>query len=131
MPSHHPSMGVFASSGKVSNPLANMGVIVGLVGAALSVILWIHHYQPDIQIVGHYTDQLNGDLGDQARTLAAVLGAMAVISAIAASLGAGSEQRSGHTAAALILGVVALSYPVLTALNVVTRYVPNPVGGSG
>jgi hypothetical protein len=122
-------MGVFASSGRVSNPLASMGVIVGLVGAVLSAILWIHHYQPDVQVVGHYTRDLNGDLGDQARTLAAVLGAMAVISAIGASLGAGSEQRSGHTAGALILGVIALSYPVLLALNVVTRFVPNPVGG--
>jgi hypothetical protein len=124
-------MGVFESSGRVSNPLANMGVIVGLVGATLSVILWIHHYQPDMQIIGHYTDDLNGDLGDQANTLAAVLGAMAVISAIGASLGAGSDRRGGPTVMALILGIVALSYPVLIALNVVTRFVPNPVGGSG
>jgi hypothetical protein len=30
--------------------------------------------------------------------------------------------------AAILLGLVALSYPVLNSLHLVERYVPNPVG---
>jgi hypothetical protein len=36
---------------------------------------------------------------------------------------------AGSTVLSIILGIVALSYPVLNALHVIERHVPNPVGG--
>lgn len=117
---------VFGSSGKTSNPLGTIGVVTGLIGATFSVILWIHYYQPDTTILGTYSSQIAGGvLGDQMRMLAAVFGAMAVIAGIGGGLGG---RGSGTTIASLLLGVVALSYPVLIALDVVEGFVPNPVG---
>jgi hypothetical protein len=116
---------VFGSSGKTSNPLGSIGVIVGLLGAAFSVALWIHYYQPETTILGTYSAQIHGGvLGDQMSTLAAVLGVMAVIAGIGGGLGG---RGNGTTVASLLLGIVALSYPVLTWLNVVRGFVPNPV----
>jgi len=116
---------VFGSSGKTSNPLGSLGVLTGLIGAAFSVVLWIHYYQPATTILGTYSAQIHGGvLGDQMGTLAAVFGAMAVIAGIGGGLGG---RGNSTTVASLLLGLVALSYPVLTALNVVERYVPNPV----
>jgi hypothetical protein len=116
---------VFGSSGKTSNPLGSIGVIVGLLGAVFSVILWIHYSQPDTTILGTYSAQIHGGvLGDQMSTLAAVLGAMAVIAGIGGGLGG---RGSSSTVASLLLGIVALSFPVLTWLNVARGFVPNPV----
>jgi hypothetical protein len=116
---------VFGSSGKTSNPLGSIGVIVGLLGAAFSLALWIHYYQPETTILGTYSAQIHGGvLGDQMSTLAAVLGVMAVIAGIGGGLGG---RGNGTTVASLLLGIVALSYPVLTWLNVVRGFVPNPV----
>jgi hypothetical protein len=116
---------VYGSSGKTSNPLGTLGVITGLIGAAFSVVLWIHFYQPDTTILGTYSTQIHdGVLGDQMSTLAAVFGLMAVLAGIGGGFGG---KGSSTTVASLLLGIAALSYPVLTALNVVENYVPNPV----
>lgn len=118
---------VFGSSGTTSNPLGTVGVITGLIGAIFSVVLWVHFYQPDTTILGTYSEQIQeGSLGDQMSTLAAVFGAIAVVSGIGGGLGG---RGNSSTVASLLLGVVALSYPVLIALGVVESYVPNPVGG--
>jgi hypothetical protein len=58
-----------------------------------------------------------GRLSSQLVLLAAVLGVMAVVSGILSSLGG---RAGGAVIVALVLGVVALSYPVLSWLNVVT-----------
>ena len=116
---------VFGSSGKTSNPLGAIGVIVGVIGAAFSIVLWLHYYQPETTILGSYSAQIHdGVLGEQMSTLAAVLGLMAVIAGIGGGLGG---RGSSTTVASLLLGIVALSYPVLTWLNVVRGFVPNPV----
>lgn len=120
-------MGVFESSGRKANPLATVGVIAALIGAVFSGVLWLHHFQPDSSLLGSYSAQLvtGGPLANQLRFLAAVFGIMGVIAAIASGLG--GSGGGGTVVAALLLGVVALSYPVLTALNLVTRFVPNPM----
>lgn len=116
---------VFGSSGKTSNPLGAIGIVVGLIGAAFSILLWLHYYQPATTILGSYSAQIHdGVLGEQMSTLAAVLGLMAVIAGIGGGLGG---RGSSTTVASLLLGIVALSYPVLTWLNVVRGFVPNPV----
>ncbi len=105
-----------------------MGILTGLIGTAFSVVLWIHHYQPDTEILGSYSAQIayGGALADQLRMLAAVFGALGVIAGIGAGLGG---RGSSTTVTSLLLGIAALSYPVLTWVNAVQRYVPNPVGG--
>lgn len=104
-----------------------MGILTGFIGTAFSVVLWIHHYQPDTGMLGTYSTQIagGGPLADQLRLLAATFGALGVIAGIGAGLGG---RGSATTVASLLLGIAALSYPVLTWVNVVQRFVPNPVG---
>ena len=93
--------------------------LVGIGGAACSALLWIYQANPDSTVMGSYSAQMTngGRLGSQLVLLAAVLGLMAVIAGILSSLGG----RAGASViVALVLGLVALSYPVLSWLNVVT-----------
>jgi len=67
---------------------------VGLIGAAFSVALWFHYYQPATTILGSYSAQIHdGVLGEQMSTLAAVLGLMAVIAGIGGGLGVEAARR--------------------------------------
>ncbi|HEX6131551.1 MAG TPA: hypothetical protein VF044_07445 [Actinomycetota bacterium] len=117
---------IYGSSGRRSDPLSNVGLLVGIVGAALGALLWYYHFQPNSDLLGSYSLQVaEGQLHDQMSVLAAVFGVMAVISGIGASLGG---RGRGSSVAALVLGVVALTYPVLTYLNVFTTVVPRPLG---
>jgi hypothetical protein len=118
--------GIYGSSGKTANPLGTIGVIVGVIGATFSVLLWIYRFQPETQLLGKYSVQMGPDgvMASQLGTLALVFGLIAVVVGIAGGLGGRS---SGSTVAAILLGIVALSYPVLNSLNLVERYVPNPV----
>jgi hypothetical protein len=119
-------MGIFGSSGRRSNPLVNLGIFVGFIGALISVVLWIYHFQPGTELLGkNYSAQIvaGADLADQLRLLAAAFGTMAVI----AGIGAGMGGNGGGAAFSIVLGVVALSFPVLRALDVVKRVVPNPM----
>jgi len=118
-------MGIYGSSGRSANPLGGIGVLTGGIGAAFSVILWIHHFNPDTTMLGQYSSQIvYGALGDQLLLLAGVFGLMGVIAGIAGGLGGNG---SSTTVAALLLGIVGLSYPALSYLNLVRGYVPNPV----
>ena len=118
--------GMFGSSGHTSNPLGTVGTLVGAIGAAFSVILWIYQFNPDSSLLGTYSIQIanGGPMADQLSTLALVFGAIAVVAGIAGGLGG---RGTGSTVASILLGVVALSYPILNALHLVERYVPNPV----
>ena len=120
------TMGIYQSSGRVANPFGTIGVMTGVIGAAFSVILWIHHYSPDTTILGAYSRQLagGGQFADQLGVLAAVFGIIAVICGIIGGFGG---KGGATTVASLLLGVLALSYPVLNALNLVERYAPNPL----
>jgi hypothetical protein len=119
-------MGIFESSGKTSNPLGGTGVLVGLLGAGCSVVLWIYRFQPNSTILGKYAAQMTagGPLVDQLRLLAGFLGVMAVIAGIVGGMGG---RGSATTVGSLLLGIVALTYPVMTYLNLVTRLVPAPI----
>lgn len=117
---------MFGSSGKTANPLGTIGVLVGAIGAAFSVLLWIYHFNPEATLLGSYSPQMlpGGTLDTQLATLAVTFGLIAVALGIAGGLGG---RGTGSTIASIILGIVALSYPVLNALHVIERYVPNPV----
>jgi hypothetical protein len=119
--------GIYSSSGRTANPAGTVGVLVGVIGAAFSVILWFYHYNPTSTLLGSYSMEIGGGgpLADQLRLLAIVLGAIAIVLGIVAGLGG----RGGSTGIiAIILGIVAVSYPILTAANLITRYAPNPLG---
>lgn len=118
--------GMFGSSGKTANPLGTIGVLVGAIGAAFSVLLWLYHFNPDSTLLGSYSAQMlpGGTLDDQLSMLAIAFGIIAVALGIAGGLGG---RGGSSTIAPILLGIVALSYPVLNALNLVERYVPNPV----
>jgi hypothetical protein len=120
-------MPLFGSSGRVSNPLANLGVLLGVAGALCSAVLWLYHYQPDSTLLGSYSGRVatGGELHDEVVVLAAVCGAAAVAIGIVTSMGG---RGSALSVFSVVMGVVALSYPVLTWLDVVKRLVPNPVG---
>ena len=119
---------MFGSSGKTSNPLGVVGAVVGAIGAGFSILLWLYHFNPDSTILGSYSAQMihGGQLSDQLGTLAIVFGGIAVVLGIIGGLGG---RGAGSTVLSIILGIVALSYPVLNGLHVIERHVPNPVGG--
>jgi hypothetical protein len=119
-------MGIYSSSGKTANPLGTIGVLTGVIGASFSVILWYHYYVPGTTILGTYSVQITsgGDLGDQLRLLAGVFGLMGIICGIIGGLGG---RGGSSTVAALLLGIVGVSFPVLAYLDVITRYAPNPI----
>jgi hypothetical protein len=111
---------LFGSSGRRSNPIGVISIITGLAGALASGVLWVYRLNPDSTILGKYSAQLSagGVLVDQIAMLAAILGVMAVIGSVMSSTGG---EGAGGYFIGLVLGLVALSYPVLTWLNVVGR----------
>jgi hypothetical protein len=120
--------GIYGSSGKTANPLGTIGVIVGVIGAVFSVLLWIYRFNPNASLLGSYSIQMgaNGTMSSQLGTLALVFGLIAVVLGIAGGLGGRS---TASTVASILLGIVALSYPVLNSLHMIERHMPNPVGG--
>jgi hypothetical protein len=96
-----------------------VSIVTGLAGALASAILWIYRIQPNSQILGKYASEVahGGPLAEQLAALAAVLGLMAVLSSIMTS---SSGEGGGGYFIGLIFGLVALSYPLLTWLNIIS-----------
>jgi hypothetical protein len=119
---------MFGSSGKTSNPLGTVGALVGAIGAGFSAILWIYHFNPESTLLGSYAGQMgpNGSLPGQLSALALLFGAMAIVLGIVGGLGG---RGAGSTIASILLGIVAVSYPVLNGLHLIEQHVPNPLGG--
>ena len=113
-------MGIYQSSGRTRNPLGVASVVMGGVGAVASVILWAYQYNPSGPLVRSVASKLGPGLasGDALVLFAAIFGGLAVISAIAVSMGGSGK---GTSVLAIALGVVALSYPVLSWFKVFTR----------
>lgn len=111
--------GVFRSSGKRSNPLGVVSVGAGLVAALASAVLWIYRVEPGSRILGQYSAEVaaGGQLAEQLTALAAVLGLMAVLASIMTS---SSGEGGGSYFIGLILGLVGLSYPLLSWLDVLS-----------
>ena len=113
-------MGIYESSGRsYADPIGGVALVTGFAGAALSVALWLARFQPDSPVLGSYGARLasGGPFASQVAILAAVLGVMALLLGMMSSTG-GRARLS--TSLAIVLGLLAVSYPVLTALNVIT-----------
>src|SRR5467141_355706 len=80
---------LFGSSGRTSNPLGMIAMIAGAAGTVASSVPWVYGLNPDSTIPGRYSAQLTtgGQLSNELKALAAVLGTMAVIGAILSSFG--------------------------------------------
>ncbi len=113
-------MGIYQSSGRTRNPLGVVSVVVGIIGAAASAVLWAYQYDPRGSLVRSFASRFGPGLllGDRLVFFAAICGAFAVIMAIAGSMGGSSR---GSAVVSIVLGVMALSYPALTWLQVFTR----------
>lgn len=111
--------GIYKSSGKHVNPAAGLSILTGAAGAICSLLLWLHSYRTDTTLFGTWSRQIaaNGLLAEQLRVLAVTLGAIAIVSAVLASFGGRGRWT---TATGVTLGVIGLSYPVLSWLNVAT-----------
>jgi hypothetical protein len=110
---------LFGSSGRHANPIGIVSIVTGIGGALASAVLWIYQIEPGSRIMGKYSAELaaGGLLSEQLASLAAVLGLMAIITSMMASSG---WEGGGGYFIGLVLGIVALSYPVLTWLNLVS-----------
>jgi hypothetical protein len=111
--------GVFGSSGRHANPMGVVSIVSGLAGALTSAILWIYRVHPESQILGKYSADVahGGQLGEQLVVLAAVLWLIVVLSSIMTS---SAGQGGGGYFIGLVLGLFALSYPLLTWLNILS-----------
>jgi hypothetical protein len=85
-------------------------------GAFLSISLWLFHLRPSSVLLGDYAYELShgGVLRDQVLWFTATLGAVGILAAILSVIGGRRPKPS--TVVCLVLGAIALSYPVL-ALN--------------
>lgn len=118
--------GIYKSSGKHANPAAGLSILTGAAGAICSLLLWLFDYRPETSFFGSWGREIaaNGLLAEQLRVLAVTLGGIGIASAIFASFGGRGRWT---TATGVTLGVVGLSYPVLTWLNLATANI-GPIG---
>jgi len=119
--------GIYKSSGKHVNPAAGLSILTGGAGAACSLLLWLFLYRPETSFLGSWGREIavDGLLSEQLRVLAATLGGIGILSAVLASFGGRGRWT---TATGVTLGVIGLSYPVLTYLDLVTANIgPGPL----
>lgn len=107
---------LFGGSGRRANPVAIVSVLAGVAGAVLTAVLWIHRLDPDSRFLGRFSVELTGAgvLSDQLVALAAVLGLVAVITSLMSSIGG----EGGRYLLGLVLGLAALTFPVVNGLDV-------------
>ena len=119
--------GIFGSSGTKANPMTVVGVVVGLVGAGCSAILWLHRISPDSRFIVSVTSRLtsNSVLGDRLEVVALAAGIIAILIGVVSAIG-GRKAGSG-VVVAVVLGLGALSYPVLVSLNLMGSTINGPL----
>jgi hypothetical protein len=109
----------FRSHPRTSDPLAVIAVVAGTVGALCSGLLWLYQLQPGSSLMGAYAYELahGGPLRTNLVTLALVLGGAAIVASLLGLLGTHRVRRV--VVGGMLLGAIALSYPVCAMLNLV------------
>ena len=114
-------MGIYQSSGRTRNPLGVVSVVVGIVGAAASIILWAYQYDPDrsARSVGRVEagarPRVRGRTGAVRRGLRGVRGHLGDRGVD------GWEPARDPPSSPSSSASIALSYPVLSWFKVFTR----------
>ena len=118
---------IYGSSGSKANPMTFVAVLVGLAGAACSAILWLHRISPDSNFIGSVTSRLTSSavLGDRLEVVALAAGIIAIFIGLLSAVG-GSKGGTG-VVVAVVLGLGALSYPVLVSLNLIGNTINGPI----
>jgi hypothetical protein len=96
-----------------------MAAIAGGVGAVAGVILWMYHWKPQSSFMGSYAFEMvhGGPMRDNLIGLALGCGVAAIAAALLGTFG--SRRVRATLPVGLILGAIALSYPVCALLHLV------------
>jgi hypothetical protein len=113
--------GMHVAVGTIARPTNSLGVVAalcGVAGALLTGILWLYQQRPNSPLLGQYGYEIahGGPLREDLVLLAGLLGAVAIIAAMLSSIG-GATRASAI--AALLLGAVALTFPIMVWLDMV------------
>jgi hypothetical protein len=113
-------MGIYQSSGQTRDPLGIVALGVGALAAACAVVMWAYQVDPHGALVRSVSARLGAGalLGDRLVMVALVGGGIAVALGVIASLGG---RAKGTAVAALVLGAIGLSYPILASLDLIRR----------
>ena len=101
-----------------SNPLGALAPICGLVGALVTFGLWLVQLRPGSTLLGKYGEEIaaGGQPREDLILLASLLGVVAIASAILSSLGGPTKTSA---VVGILLGAVALTYPVMAWLDAI------------
>jgi hypothetical protein len=104
-----------------------VAILVGLAGAAASALLWLHRISPDSTFLESVTSHLtaNATLSDRLEIVALAAGVLAIAMALLSVIG-GKKGGTG-VVIAVVLGIGALSYPVLVSLNIIGTNIKGPL----
>jgi hypothetical protein len=112
-----------------SNPLGVLAPVSGAVGALITLGLWLVQLRPGSSLLGEYGEEIaaGGQLREDLIVLAGLLGVVAIGSALLSSLG-GPAKTSAIVG--ILLGAVALTYPVMAWLDAIQAPVHVSLFGS-
>lgn len=115
-----------ATTSHRGNLLDVVAFLCGVGGAVTTAVLWLYQSRPHSPVLGRYGLEIaNGDpLRDDLMLLAVLFGTIAVVGAILSSMGGPAKASA---LAAMCLGAFALTYPVMTWLDLVSAPLGVPV----
>ena len=113
-------MRIYQSSGQTRDPLGILALGVGAVAATCGLVMWAFQLDPNGALVRTISARLaaGGLLGDRLELISLIAGAVAIGLGVIASLGG---RARGSAVGALVLGVIGVSYPLLSSLDLITR----------
>jgi hypothetical protein len=114
---------------RTSDPLGVVAALCGAAGFVTTVVLWLGQMRPDSRFPGESASALaiGVQIRDDLIVLAALLGVAAILGAFVSSLGGPAKTSA---VVALVLGAVALIYPVLAWQGIVgATVVPSSLTG--
>lgn len=118
-----------ATTARPSNPLGMLAPVCGVAGAVITGVLWLYQRRPASPLLGDYGYEIayGGQLREDLILLAGLLGVVAIGAAILSSLGGPAKTSA---IAAIVLGALALTFPVLTWLDEVQAPLPPGLFGA-
>jgi hypothetical protein len=99
--------------------LGTVAFLCGVAGTVTTAVLWLYQRRPHSPVLGRYGHEIanGGPLREDLILLAVLFGTVAIVGAILTSMG-GTANASAI--ASMCLGAVALTYPVMSWLDLVS-----------